>query len=508
MASRSKTLPEREVVGLWQQRLAQGQALTTTAGQRLKVVYPGRASGGDGPDFRDAVLVLGGERQLKGDIELHVRPGQWLEHGHHLCPSYDNVVLHVVLWDDGAVPALLPDTGPAPVLALGTPTFEKETAPTMALPCHNAGQRWDTPRLQEALVEEGQARFRDKASRFQRRLKQEGADQALYEGLLEALGYSKNKEPFLKLARALPWRELRAAAQATREPVDQDSWFHLGTLLGRRVPRPSPDFNHCDPGLGFEPSPGSQQPSLNRSERTLPEAPPDGLANICHPALVLQALLLGAAGLLPGQQQTRGAMPDDPWVEALESAWRHLKPGHPMPELTFRRDRIRPENLPARRLAGAGLLLARYLDTGLASNMTELAARAGTAGPHPRLEAELTVAADGFWASHLDFGIEAKGDAPALIGQGRAGDVVVNAMLPFVWAWAGSNGRPALQVKALELYRNQPKLQDNSITRHMMLQLAIGGRVITSAAQQQGLLHIYKAYCTQGACARCRLSPA
>jgi hypothetical protein len=163
---------------------------------------------------------------------------------------------------------------------------------------------------------------------------------------------------------------------------------------------------------------------------------------------------------------------------------------------------VRPDNLPARRLAGAAVLLARYLN-GLASGMIELVDRAATEGQRPRLEAGLTISAAGYWANHLDFGIEAKGNAPALIGQGRASDMVVNVVLPFVWA-----SQPALQAKALELYRSQPKLQDNGITRHMMQQLAIEGKMVTSAAQQQGLLHIYKTCCTQGGCSRCPFSPA
>lgn len=437
-------MPEREVVNLWQRRLSQRQSLTTTAGERLEVVYPGRASGDGGPDFRDAVIVLGGKRQLKGDIELHVNSGQWWQHGHHLHSSYHKVVLHVVLWDDGVTATHLQDRALAPMVALGQLDTGAGPAPIPPLPCRDAGQRLTAARIEKVLSEAGEARFQEKASRFRRELQHQEPDQVLYQGLLEALGYSKNKGPFLALAQALSWRELRAQTQG------------------------------------------------------IPES---------QVTLVLQALLLGRAGLLPSQRGLE-TVPREPWAEALEMTWRRLCPGQWGPGPNFYRDRVRPENLPARRLAGAGLLLSRYLEAGLTASMVELVAGAESEGQRPRLAAELTVAATGFWASHLDFGLQTRGTAPALIGQGRAGDMVVNVVLPFVWAWAGVTASPMLQAKALGLYRGQPKLQDNGITRHMMQQLAMEGNAVTSAAQQQGLLHIYKAYCTQGGCQGCQFSRA
>lgn len=435
-----QAVPEREVAEQWQQSLAQGQILTTTAGERLEVLYPGRANGDGGPDFCDAVIVLGGERQLKGDVELHVSSSQWWQHGHHRCPSYNNVILHVVLWDDAARDSRLQNHGTASVVALGQPRTRAASIPW--LPCSNTGQRLPPARLKEALDKAGEARFRDKASRFQYQMQHQDADQVLYQGLLQALGYSKNKEPFLELARALPWHRLLKETQA-------------------------------------------------RSDH--------------EASLVLQALLLGQAGLLP-DHQGRDQTLEETGAEAMAAAWHLARQGQPALKLAFRRDRVRPENLPVRRLAAAGLLLCRYLETGLAAGMADAVDRAAAGGRRPRLEAALEVAATGFWASYLDFGLKVKGKAPTLLGRGRAGDMMVNIVLPFVWAWASASSRPRLLARALELYRQQPRLEDNSITRHMMRQVAIERKAVVSACQQQGLLHIYKEYCTQGGCGQCKFS--
>jgi len=48
------------------------------------------------------------------------------------------------------------------------------------------------------------ARFYEKAARFQQELQQIEAGQCLYRGLMTALGYSHNQEPFKELADRIP----------------------------------------------------------------------------------------------------------------------------------------------------------------------------------------------------------------------------------------------------------------------------------------------------------------
>ena len=91
---------EAELVRLWEGQRFPPQALVSGDGAPLRVVFRGRpCSGGAGPDFRDAVIKLRG-RQVRGDVELHVLASGFRRHGHHRDHAYDNVILHVVFWDD------------------------------------------------------------------------------------------------------------------------------------------------------------------------------------------------------------------------------------------------------------------------------------------------------------------------------------------------------------------------------------------------------------------------
>lgn len=111
-----------------------------------------------------------------------------------------------------------------------------------------------------------------------------------------------------------------------------------------------------------------------------------------------------------------------------------------------------------------------------------------------------------YWSQHFDFGPSSILPRCALIGAGRAEEMIVNVILPFVLAWANFSAQRHLAERTLLLYQAHPALAVNSIQRHMSEQLALPSGALKSACRQQGLLHIYKTLCTQGLCRVCRLA--
>src|SRR3972149_6684419 len=99
-ASAGAVVGEKWLCRLWRRQRWTGTPLATCARQPLQVGYPGRHTFDHGPDFRDALPVLGDEL-LGGDVEVHVCTGDWRSHGHQADAHYDRVVLHVVWRDDG-----------------------------------------------------------------------------------------------------------------------------------------------------------------------------------------------------------------------------------------------------------------------------------------------------------------------------------------------------------------------------------------------------------------------
>lgn len=244
MAS-TKNLIEKELVRIWQRQWLAPDTMVTEDGQPLQVIYPGRLSDEEGPDFRDAVVVIG--RGLsRGDIEIHLKSSGWQEHNHHRDANYNHVILHVVLRHNIGIVARLQNGGAVPVLAL-----EKY----IAIPVEHrsgstffcqASQSLDREKLLAALDRAGEERFIFKAPRFQKDLMRVEASQCLYQGIMSALGYSRNKIPFQELARRVPLSRLESL---TGDNITEADWLarRQELLLGTAGLLPGPPQPDCLP---------------------------------------------------------------------------------------------------------------------------------------------------------------------------------------------------------------------------------------------------------------------
>jgi len=245
-----EAVSERHVQALWYDAMLRPQNLRTTDGVMLHVVDPGCWNLEAGPDFRGAVLELGSSRRrVVGDVEVHLRPSDWLAHGHGLDPAYAQVILHVV-WrhgvnvfpegrrlPTGCVTVCLgdylrtrPDFSPAEIDVTAYPYARLPKTPR---PCqhHFAG---DPDRLLSVLRSAGRRRLRLKAGGYLTRvLRGVPREQVFYEELLAALGYKYNGFPFRRLAQAIPWSALPSdpdaaaisyACAAAMKVTDETCW--------------------------------------------------------------------------------------------------------------------------------------------------------------------------------------------------------------------------------------------------------------------------------------------
>ncbi len=223
------SLSERELAHIWEGQRFPAEALATRDGQRLRVVYRGRAAGGPGPDYRDAIIAAP-PGLLQGDVELHVRSSDFRRHGHHRDAAYDGVALHVVFWQDEGGQTLLASGRTVPVVALGDWVAGRarelrawlERPALWQEPCRTSIARLGAAAAGAALDGLGDERFRAKAAAFARRLSCQPAGEALWQGLLEALGYGGDRRAFRALAERLSWAELRALIMPWPAPARAD----------------------------------------------------------------------------------------------------------------------------------------------------------------------------------------------------------------------------------------------------------------------------------------------
>jgi len=449
---KANSLLEVQIIQNWQDQLWDRPDLVTEDGEPVKVVYPGRLNGDGGADFTDAVIATK-QGRIKGDIEFHVKSSNWRAHGHHHDPAYNRVVLHIVFWNDTGGPAHLQNGKRIPTLELSKylrrpngkhPASSRRPAYS-GMPCQKATGHRDTGLLAEFLDQAGEERFLAKAAGFQATLAHTEAAEALYQALMGALGYAKNKSPFLELARRLPLRALEV---------------------------------------------------ITKSEATETEC----LAR-------QQALLLGTAGLLPSQCRHRHpAGNGDGWVGQLERIWAATRQTGIMSEQDWYFARVRPSNLPPRRIAAMSYLLLRYRKSGMLEKAIARVGETPAVNGSRSLEEFLVVTSDGYWADHFDPTLPSRTRAPSLLGHRRAADIAVNVILPFAFAWGKLASHQELARKSLGLYQNYPRLAINALEKHMRHQLSLNSDLIDSARRQQGLIHIYRTLCSQGRCQQCPIS--
>ncbi|MBI4302958.1 MAG: DUF2851 family protein, partial [Chloroflexi bacterium] len=227
----NQRITEKEISQMWQCHLPGGSVLTTEEGETIAIVYAGRLNDGRGGDFRDAVIAtrLG---LLHGDVEIHMKSSDWVGHRHHRDVAYNRVILHVVMWHDIETAITLQDGRQVPTLALERYLRRALVQPALTYwgagtPCSRHAVHPDS--LACLLDEAGEERFFTKAARFQNELTRMEAGQSLYQGLMEALGYSKNKLPFLELSRRLPLRVLESLARSGM--LDKECLAYLRACL-------------------------------------------------------------------------------------------------------------------------------------------------------------------------------------------------------------------------------------------------------------------------------------
>ena len=437
---------ESQIVEIWRRLLINRAELITADGEPIKIIYPGRINDDRGADFRDVVIATS-RGLLKGDIEIHVKSSDWQAHRHHHDPAYNRVVLHVVMQNDAKATTKLQNGKDTPTLALDEFTNSdtgQQASTSLTMPCLRAKDRFTPSVIGEFLDAVGEERFFAKAAEFQRELAQTQASQTLYQGIMGALGYAKNKIPMLNLAHRLPLQILEFIAQS-------------------KIP---------------------DEECLARQ----------------------QALLLGTAGLLPSQRPNRRQEPYDEWTGKLERLWSSSYQTNAMSCDAWHLFKVRPNNFPTHRIAAISYLILHYREKGILAEIINKIKEVPWEKGYRQLETELLVTAKGYWASHLDFGRGNQAKGSTLLGKARAADIIVNVVLPFALAWSRHTSQPELGNKAIGLYRRYPRLAVNAVERHMCRQLGLSSSLVNSARRQQGLLHIYNTLCTQGRCHSCRLS--
>ena len=450
-----KNIDEDFVQTVWNEQRFFDFDLKSTDRRSIQVIKPGFWNSAEGPDFVQAELLIDGDLHV-GDVEIHIRSSSWYSHNHHLDPRYNRVILHVVFLNDDInlrtrlqngkrIPTLeLMDRLDAPI---GDLFDEREVAQqTSPGDCRVTGNTLKIERVQSVFDELGQERLLEKADAMQNLLIRVDFEQLLYEGIMEALGYTRNRKPFRELAQRVPLSELLGKSDESIQSI----LFGVAGLL---------------------PSQFQQGTKWDKADRRFIER----LESIwesteqCKNPTRMTAEQWHFAKIRPANYPSRRI----PAIAQIISRCQ---------------DNLMMEFLP--------------LIEGAATANQKTLARI-----RRRLREQLTPAPSSYWENHSHFGKGIPQRGAALIGTARASDIIINILLPITLVWAERSQSSNLIEAVQRLYNSYPKLQENRTTQQIEVQIFSQKQPIKlispSAKKQQGAIYLHRNFCSSQLCDLC-----
>ena len=208
------SFPEKLLQKIWSRQEFRERDLKTVDGRSVNVVLPGKWNGLGGPDFLGAHLKIGGQ-VVVGDVEVHLYESDWVAHRHADDSAYDNVVLHVVLfepsvaWSVGVGGKRIPVVTLLPLLHYGLEEYAADDAVEKLAnrPLNYAREKlgvFDAVELVALLKRYADERWVQKVGFARERIRCLGWGEACHHAALEILGYRFNRVPMLSVATEFP----------------------------------------------------------------------------------------------------------------------------------------------------------------------------------------------------------------------------------------------------------------------------------------------------------------
>lgn len=199
---------------IWRLQRFDQSHLFTTDGQPIQLLAIGDYNIHAGPDFSNARVRIG-DTLWAGNIEIHLRASQWLDHQHQKDPAYENVILHVVLEADQIIYHSNGEVIPCLELKNRidlrlSKNYLRLIRQESWIPCQaqlaSVAELTKSLWLDRLLVE----RLEDKTKAIQEILNQTNNnwEETFYRFLARSYGLQVNPDAFEQLARSLPFNLL------------------------------------------------------------------------------------------------------------------------------------------------------------------------------------------------------------------------------------------------------------------------------------------------------------
>ncbi len=441
-----------------------------------------------GPDFLNARIKFGNITYL-GDIEIDTWHSDWKTHGHYFDKRYNKVILHIVTSKEKLQPFVFCKDGRKihsvcildfvdenfQSLLIEAVKSEKQNR-NFEMPCRGRNELVHKKEKLEFLAELGIERLKRKSKRFLERLKEMiylkemnirepvlkydfGEDyfskkypisefndihiweQLVYEMIFEALGYSRNKEIMIKMAKAVNISFLNNFRSDEKfELIIESALFNVSGIL--------------------------PQKTKYREEATTE---------------YLRQLI-------------------DVWNSVKEKY-----DGAIFTKENWNFFKSRPQNFPTIRLSGGAHLISHLLTTEVFKSLTNYFNSDRTVKEaNVVLRNYIITEAKGYWSDHFNFDKRSIEKLNYFIGVSRADEIIVNVLFPVLILYFEIFEQYDSARRVKHLYLNYTQYGSNMVVEKVESTLGLD-KASRRSVNYQAMIELFRNYCVKERCLECKI---
>jgi hypothetical protein len=214
----SNSFPEKFLYHIWDAQhikyIYNNKALKTVSGKDIKIHFQGHYNTMEGPDFKNASIEIN-DKEFIGDIEIHINSTDWYAHHHEENKAFNNVILHVVYNHNQQYNKTLNESNKK----IEKKKIKNLLSEEIEILFKKYSEKTDLNKerfcnffslirpefFEQELTKNGWERLQKKVNRFGAELSFVSIDQLVYQSILEAMGYSKNKYQFYQFSKDYTW---------------------------------------------------------------------------------------------------------------------------------------------------------------------------------------------------------------------------------------------------------------------------------------------------------------
>lgn len=200
----------------------------------------------------------------------------------------------------------------------------------------------------------------------------------------------------------------------------------------------------------------------------------------------IEAMLFGQAGMLEEEN-------DDHYYRLLQREYdflRHKFGLSPMEDFVFKNLRTRPVNFPYLKVAQLAALWVRY-DTLFSAILEARSTR--------EIKKYFRIPPSGYWETHYHFRY-ASPRKEKTIGENALNILLINTVVPMLFAYGLHNKRPEYCERATRLLESIPPEKNTIVTTFYN-----AGITVRHAGDSQALIQLKREYCEKKKCLYCRI---